>query len=93
MKAQHRCFGTLVDYGGSTADQLDTVMTGLNFASPIATGPFCKLYEREDITMVAEATVKPENLGLLVFRLGGPSIPALRRVLGKSSPRPRFRST
>ena len=55
----------------------------LIFTSPLVTGPFCRLYEREDMTMVAKSTVKPENLGILVFHVGGPTVASLRRVLGE----------
>lgn len=83
MTAPHRCFGALVDPGRGAADQLETVMSGLGFTSPITTGPFCRLYERGDMTMVAKSTVKPENLGILIYRLGGPSVAAIRRLLGE----------
>lgn len=87
MKAPQRCFGAFVDSGSRAADQLEIVMNNLGFTSPIRTGPFCRLYERDDMTMVAESTVKPENLGILVFRIGGPSVAAIRRVLGEIATR------
>lgn len=83
MKAPHRCFGAFVDSGAQAAAQLETVMRQLDFMSPIKTGPFCRLYERSDMTMVASSTVKPDNLGILVFRIGGASVSAIRRVLGE----------
>lgn len=82
VRQPQRCFGALVDLDRSAAAQLDPVMLQLGFTSPIATGPFCKLYERDDMTMVAKSTVKSENLGLLVFQVGGPSVATIRRVLG-----------
>ncbi|PCC73478.1 hypothetical protein SAMN02745121_08877 [Nannocystis exedens] len=83
MTAPHRCFGAFVDPGRTAAAQLETVMTALGFTSPITTGPFCRLYERGDMTMVAKSTVKPENLGILIYEIGGPSVAAIRRLLGE----------
>lgn len=83
MLAPQRCFGALVDPKRGAADQLEVVMGRIGFTSPITTGPFGRLYERDDMTMVAESSVKPENLGILVFRIGGPSVAAIRRLLGE----------
>ena len=35
MTAPHRCFGAFVDSGRTAAAQLEAVMSGLGFASPI----------------------------------------------------------
>lgn len=84
MKAPHRCFGAFIDEAGGVADQLEAVMRGLGFTSPLtATGPYCRLYERDDVTVVAKASVEPSSLGILVFNIGGPSVVAIRRLLGE----------
>lgn len=84
LQAPHSCFGAFVDTGGSVAEQLEAVMGALGFTSPLsATGPYCKLYEREEVAMVAKASVEPSSLGILVFDIGGPTVASIRRVFGE----------
>jgi hypothetical protein len=84
LQAPHSCFGAFVDAGGGVAEQLDAVMSALGFTNPLsASGPYCRLYEREEVTMVAKSSVEPSSLGILVFDIGGPSVASIRRVFGE----------
>lgn len=77
-----RCAGILGSSAGNVVDKLTPVMIELGFSSPIATGPYCALHEREDMVLVAKNDPEPENLESLVFRLGGTDAATLRRLLG-----------
>lgn len=83
-KAPHQCLGAFVEAGGDVAGQLDTTLTGVGFTTPLsATGPNCRLYERDEMAIVAESTLEPTSQGVLVFRIGGPTVASIRRVFGE----------
>ncbi len=84
LQMPNSCFGAFVDAGEAVAEQLETVMHALGFTSPLpATGPHCRLYERDDMAMVAKSSVEPSSLGILVFDIGGPTVASIRRVFGE----------
>ncbi|MEM7156594.1 MAG: hypothetical protein AAF799_27350 [Myxococcota bacterium] len=83
MTAPQRCFGAFVTSSSGMGEKLDEVMGTLGFTTPVATGSYCGLYETEDMTMVARATITPENEGIRVFHVSGPSVTAIRRLLGE----------
>lgn len=81
--APQRCFGAFVAPSDDAGERLDAAMDELGFTTPVPTGAFCGLYEREGMTMIAKATIKPDNEGIRVFNVGGPSVAAIRRLLGE----------
>jgi hypothetical protein len=81
-RAPQCCVGALVEVEGGVAGPLDAVMHALGFTSPLTvTGPLCRLYERDDMAMVASSSFEPPRLGTLVFEIGGPSVASIRHVL------------
>jgi hypothetical protein len=66
----------------SVAECLAPVMAKLGFTSPIKTGPYCLLYEREDAALVGSTTLAdevPKNQGI---GLGARDQTEIRRILG-----------
>ncbi|MDC0723754.1 SMI1/KNR4 family protein [Nannocystis bainbridge] len=79
--APHRCTGKLVSAERGAADLLDAVMLRLGFTNPLVTGPSCRLYERDAMTMVAQATSGPDLFELFEFEVGGANTTGIRRLL------------
>ncbi len=82
-RAPHTCSGSLK---GDTPDflmDLDSVMSSLGFAQPIATGRFCRLYERPDAVMVCRGQPRGGTGNRRAFDLGGSNLGSLRRILGE----------
>jgi hypothetical protein len=62
---------------------LDPLMNSLGFTTPIPTGRFCRLYERNDVAMVCNGAPKPGFDNVLAFTLAGSNAGTLRRILGE----------
>ena len=83
MSHPQRCEGSLTNDGGTVFEHLDQLMHRFGFTTPIDTGAFCGVYERDDAAMTCMSAVKDSNLGLQFFRLGGPDAGSIRRILGE----------
>jgi len=79
--ARQRCLGVF-RYTGSVKPVLNEVLAGLGFWCPLETGLYHGLYERPDMAITCSVQVKPDNLDLLVFRIGGSNSATIRSVLG-----------
>ena len=79
--APQRCSGVF-GYAGTIKPVLDEILIDLGFQCPLETGLYHGLYERSDMAMTCSVNVRPDNLRLLVFELGGPDSASLRSVLG-----------
>ncbi len=78
-----RCRGVVKEAGGEVAAALRRVMDQLQCTSPITTGPYCALYERDDLAFAAKVDPEPENRDFLVFYAGATDAATLRRFLGE----------
>lgn len=78
-----RCEGSFTDAGAEVRAHLDPVMASLGFTSPIPTGAYCGLFEREDAAMTCMEPIEDSRGDLLFFQLGGPDAGTLRRLLGE----------
>jgi hypothetical protein len=78
-----RCRGTVKDLGGEVGAEFARVMGDLGFTQPIATGPYCSLFERDDVTLVAKVDPEPENRDFQVFYAGADDSRTLRALLGQ----------
>lgn len=54
--AAQRAFGTFQGEPGEVTKTLRPLMAELGFTCPIETGPFCLLYERRDVTLIAKSS-------------------------------------
>jgi hypothetical protein len=68
--------------GTSVATCLAPLMARLGFSSPIKTGPYCLLYEREDAALVGSATLADDVPKRHGIRLGARDQAEIRRILG-----------
>lgn len=66
----------------SVAQQLSLVMAKLGFASPIKTGAYCVLYEREDAALIGSTTLARDVPASLGIRLGARHQLEIRSILG-----------
>jgi hypothetical protein len=66
----------------SVAEGLASVMAKLGFTSPIKTGPYCLLYEREDAALVGSTTLSDEVPKHQAVHLGARDQAEIRRILG-----------
>jgi hypothetical protein len=78
-----RCEGSFTDEGADVISHIGPAMARLGFSSPIETGSYCGLYEREDAAMACVDIIEDSQGDLLFFQLGGPDAGALRRMLGE----------
>jgi hypothetical protein len=79
-----RCEGSLSDEGGGEVlASLGPALASLGFSSPVPTGPYCGLFEREDAALTSMVSVSDANRSLQLFNLGGPDATTLRRILGE----------
>ncbi|WP_437330111.1 hypothetical protein [Sorangium sp. So ce381] len=90
-----RCRGSFFDEGADVYKHLDPVMERLGFAQPLPTGPFCRLYERDDAAMACTSTPsdEPESVTICDFELwpdldvgGRLKVPTLSFALGLTQP-------
>lgn len=77
------CRGTLTDPDRNVSAKIDAVTTELGFASALATGPYCKVLERDDMAMAGWTSPSADRRHLMIFHLGGPSEAAVRKILGE----------
>lgn len=77
-----RCEGILSTDEPDLLSRLEPLMSGLGFTQPIPTGPYCGLYEREDVVLLCTRTPREELIGNQPFTLGGRNAGVLRKLLG-----------
>jgi len=83
QRLPQRCIGLLTaTEGGRVLAQLAPVMSANGFIQPIATGPFCGIFDRSDSAIICAIAPEDPPLDFLVFRFGGASQGALRHLLG-----------
>jgi hypothetical protein len=70
------------EQGRVVAELLAPVMAKLGFNSPIPTGPYCVLYEREDAALVGSTTLARSVPSLLAISLGARNQGDIRSILG-----------
>jgi hypothetical protein len=79
---QQRCRGDFADDREEVFARLDPLMARLGFTTVAATGPFVRIYDREDACMSCSATPRRTGLGKYrFFHLGGRDADLLRRLL------------
>ncbi|MCY0991085.1 SMI1/KNR4 family protein [Nannocystis sp. ILAH1] len=83
-RTAQRCDGWLEVSGGKTVStELAPVLTARGFSEPVATGPYVGIFDRDDAALVCKTRNPANPLGVEHFTLGGPSVAALRRILGE----------
>jgi hypothetical protein len=88
-----RVSGSFEESTGDVAVQLATALAGLGFTSPVPTGPYCAVYERDDAALACKVEAEPDNTDLLTFDLGGPDVTSMRRILGEIATRGHLKVT
>lgn len=78
--ASQQCRGVLRFEGQSLEAALEPALAELGFDTPLETGAYCGLFEREDVALVASGTPR-EPLGRQSFALGGRDAVSLAQVL------------
>lgn len=82
-KMPQRCNGTLCGDHPDLLSLVEPVMTGLGFKQPIATGPYCGLYERTDAVMICKGMPRQGFDQARSFEFGGNAAGVLRKFLGE----------
>ncbi|AGC47066.1 hypothetical protein MYSTI_05790 [Myxococcus stipitatus DSM 14675] len=78
-----QCKGTLSGDHPNLLSLIEPVMSHLGFKQSIATGPYCRLYERADAVMLCKGMPRQGVDQARSFGLGGTSDSALRKILGE----------
>jgi hypothetical protein len=76
------CNGSFTDEAYEPFVILDPVMEKLGFHQPIAMGDRCRVYERDDATMVCKGSVEDERDKYRFYRLGASDEATIRSILG-----------
>lgn len=76
-----RCEGSFGDDDSEVYEKLDPVMKQLGFTAQTFTGRCCRLYDRNDASMVCRS--QPDgDAAFQYFDLGGPNASVVRKILG-----------
>lgn len=81
-RAPQTCRGVFDDDDCDANAKLDPVMSRLGFTSPVETGRFCRVYERDGAVMACSTTPREVPEEFSFFDLAGPDTATLRSVLG-----------
>ncbi|HEX5660063.1 MAG TPA: SMI1/KNR4 family protein [Polyangiales bacterium] len=76
------CDGSFKDDAYEPFVCLDPVMKQLGFHQPVAMQGRCRVYEREDATMICKGSLDDERDKFRFYRLGAPDEATIRSILG-----------
>jgi hypothetical protein len=76
------CNGSFTDEAYEPFVVLDPIMKTLGFHQPVAMGDRCRVYERDDATMVCKGSLDNDRTKYRFYRLGASDEATIRRILG-----------